>query len=303
VQRTNTEKITNFQGINYVRSKGVVRPSECYVNHTYARKLKPTQVTYLMNNFDTQRLDLPLVCEVEKDKYEIINGQHRFHVIGIKLGMNELVEVQVLPYMPIKERSALYSAYNLGSKPLTFDEKFKARIVSEDPIAVAVDKVCKRIGIKIAGITAHKGSGARRFPICRSAKLLEQLFNRGSLERTLTILSDAYKETDPDYSKDALSHNLVRSIGKIVYHYRHDIDEERLISILRNKPAWTWTALTSVVGISGMFKESYGAITIMETYNKNLTVNRLDESRLTDRTEPKYSTEKHTDYMEGVNKG
>jgi len=290
------------KGVNYIRNKGVVRPSECYVNHSYARDLKPNQIKYLMKNWDSQRVELPLVCEVSEDKYEIINGQHRFHVIEKLFGSEELVEVQVLPYMPVKERSDLYDRYNKGSKPLTFDERFKARIISEDTIAVSIAKICNDSGVKMSGITAPKGSSARNYPVSRSIKLMEDLFKRGVLERTLAILTTAYGDTDKDFSRDALSNNLLRSIGRIVYHFRHEINEERLIEVLRSKPAWTWTTLTTVAGISGSLKESYGAITIMENYNKNLTINRLDASRLTAVERPSLH-KVHKDYMQGVEKG
>ena len=104
------------------------------------------------------------------------------------------------------EEAQLFLRLNGGRSAVRVFDKFKARLVAKEPVAIAIVAVLKSLGLKI--VKAQQKHG-----VC-AIKAVEGVYHRGNLERTMAILTD-WADGDPE----AYETQLVKAMSAFLEEY------------------------------------------------------------------------------------
>lgn len=137
----------------------------CYVDERYQGNRLHKRIKNLENNFDKRKLTpIILVPHYDEHRFAIVDGQGRF-IVCPKKGMTHLFAIILCdaPEDPI-ERLKFEAEHFIGQdtevenvKPL---EKHLARVILEDPAAVAIESACNKYNVKFS---EQKGNRAESY--------------------------------------------------------------------------------------------------------------------------------------------
>lgn len=99
------------------------------------------------SSFD-QALCAPLVVAINADgQFEIIDGQHRA-IAAMLVGIKKL-PCYIIDGTTVQQRAATSIAYARGQLPHTQGQIFRAEITAGNETAIAIDAVCREVGVRI----------------------------------------------------------------------------------------------------------------------------------------------------------
>lgn len=121
----------------------------------YQRDARDKEVTYLVNNFDMNKVDVKL-CSLRKDEKGIyhllvIDGWHTLSMLRIiaKLDPSKFYKFVSKIYIDLtqKQEADIFSSQNEGHTNIRGYERYKAEIVAEKPCALAIQRQLKEFGL------------------------------------------------------------------------------------------------------------------------------------------------------------
>jgi hypothetical protein len=214
-----------------------------------------------------------LVVSKRPDGYYIIDGQHRYHVLISK----NIKTVLCLVYegLDVEQEAMLFDVYNSFRGAVTALSRFNARLVYNDPEAVAIKAVVESAGLSVAsaGATGKRSAGSTKCSIQAVAALERAYKDPGPelLSKTLTMLKEVYGG-DPK----SLTHRMIMGLAALYKKFHAEIDDRRLFNILSK------TAINDLQREGAAWEKTIGwnnglARIIHAKYNKGLTTNKLPE--------------------------
>lgn len=190
-----------------------LKPSETTVDQRYQRELDPRRAKVMSDKFDPALLGVPVISKREDGDHVRIDGQHRLAAAEMAGRGDESILCEVHEGLTITEEAALFLALNGGRSAVRVYDKFKARQVAKEPVALEIVATLKSIGLRISK-SQQKGC------VC-AIQAVESAFHRGNLLPTLKVLK-TWSGTDPA----AFETQIIKGVSWFLHAYPDvDLDE------------------------------------------------------------------------------
>lgn len=116
------------------------------IDHSYQRVAGPDKIRRMTRDWDWKKCSELLVSQRNNGEYFVYDGGHR---LGAALGRPEIDKLPcvISRGMSIDDEARAYLSANEERKNVTEKEKFRARVIGGDPVAIMVNRV--------TGMTGH----------------------------------------------------------------------------------------------------------------------------------------------------
>lgn len=157
-----------------------IRPSSIIIDREYQRNLDENRAKSMAEKLDLSRIGVPVVSKRKNETFVALDGQHR--IIALKLAeVDDPIYCEVHEGLTVVEEAALFLKLNGGRKAVSVFDKWRARLVAKEPIALEITRIIEGQGLRIAQATAKNC-------ICAIQVVESVHLRRGNLQRTLQVL-------------------------------------------------------------------------------------------------------------------
>lgn len=188
------------------------------------RPLDERRAEQIAANFDPDAFGIMTVSERAKDRYVLIDGQHRAQALRI-LGWNgQTLPCQVFRGLSKADEASRFLGRN-NFRALRFIDRFLIRLTAQDPTANAIARIASDAGYRI--------EAAGRDGSITAAKALEDVYlgkgqrikgkNPEVLRDTLHVVTSAWDRTSA-----AVNGKVILGVGAFFLRYGDAIDRARL---------------------------------------------------------------------------
>lgn len=138
----------------------MIKLSCMLIESSYQRELVSTKsrrlIAKIVSGWDWSKFKLPVVEEIEKDIYVIIDGQHT--CIGATAHPQlEALPCIVVPPSSLKGRARAFISHNTDRIAMSPLQVFRAEVAAEDINAVVLDQIIQSAGATVPGYAPPKG--------------------------------------------------------------------------------------------------------------------------------------------------
>jgi len=195
-----------------------LKPNETTVDHAYQRDLDERRAQAMADAFMPDLVGVPVVSKRADGSYVRIDGQHRL-AAAIAAGRGDLpVYMEVFEGLTLQQESELFLRLNGGRKAIAAVNKYKARLVAREPIALEIQGILHKHKCRVS---TGRGQG-----IINAVQAVEYAYHKGNLDRVIYVLS-AWMDRDTAGFDGA----FIRGVSLFLALYA-DADLERLIKRL-----------------------------------------------------------------------
>lgn len=252
-----------------------LRHADLIIDPAIQRKIVPTQLARMLgDNFNSEALGQLLVSRRDNGSKVILDGQHRWHVVGLIDPSMELT-CQVFHGLTRQEEASLFLASN-NQSAVASTAKFQAAVVAGMPIPTAVQKILDTYGLDI-------GNNSGEFTAVADAmRVASWPDGIALLDDAIRILTEAWSTMSPGSNQVLLTNErgnrpfrgqLVVGMCRVLHRYGDDVDGSRmvksLISLGDRGPAIIAEHAAMVLATMGrMSADQAYAHGIVTTYNR-----------------------------------
>ncbi len=186
------------------------------VDPTYQRDFVPSRAKAMSVKLDWARFGVPVVSRRADGKCYVIDAQHRVAAAKIAGEGSRSVMCEVHCGLTMPDEAGLFLDLNAGRKAVSAFDRYRARMVNKEPIAVAFTEVVESCGLKIAQ------TGKRNVVVAVQAVEFAHRRNH-NLAETLTLLR-AWGGGDIE----AFDGQFIKDFSCFLYDYRDTLDIESL---------------------------------------------------------------------------
>jgi hypothetical protein len=246
----------------------------------YQRPLNDRRVQTIMDNFDADAFGILTVSRRVDGSYWLIDGNHRKEAL-LRMGWkgNQQVECKVFRGLSPEQEAELFCKIddylNLG-----YLDRFHARVMSEEPRAVAIQNIISNAGFEISkslGMGKLSAVQACEYVYTGRGTLTSGRDHAGALKATLEVIRTAWG-LRPEGVRGAIIHG----IGLVFLRDGDAVDRANLSS----KLACFEGGPDNLIGLAKGFKAVHGgrvtdAVSelVIATYNKGRRVSQLEAWR------------------------
>jgi hypothetical protein len=126
-----------------------LRPSQIDVDPRWQRDLDETRARRMARNVNMARLGVPVVSRRNDGRCVALDGQHRIAMLKIA-NMDSPIMCDVQEGLSLADEAELYLLLNSDRKPVGAFDKFKARLVAKDAVALEIQDILKKRGLRVA---------------------------------------------------------------------------------------------------------------------------------------------------------
>jgi len=190
----------------------------------YQRALNPRKIDKMIEDFDSRELTAIVVSQREDGSYWVIDGQHRLE--ALKLMGKQIILADVRQGMTIPGEAVLFWRLNAGQTKVAAWDQFMARIIGNDPVAVAVNRLVVDHGY-------HLDRGGNSVKGIAAVRSIEKVFRRGYLTEVLDIIAAVWRS-----DHRAVDGPMIEGLAIFLHSYQGQpaFDKERLLDILAVTP-------------------------------------------------------------------
>lgn len=207
--------------------------SDLYSDEAYQRPIDETRVVRMRDAFDPDALGLPFVAEMKEvggsGRFAVIDGQHRVELARLMYGDAQIIECEVIRGITRGRAAELFRLRNRATKPRALDV-FLAGVTAGDPECVAIDRVVRAAGLRVA-----RGGADRTIEavvalqrVYRGDRAVGAGADPVALKRTLTVCNAAWGP-----NADAFLGDVVHGIGMVVVRHAELLNDDELSRKLR----------------------------------------------------------------------
>jgi hypothetical protein len=182
------------------------------VSSVAQREFSQHKVDALVANWDPDKLGVPTVNERD-GLYYIVDGQHRIRALE-DMGLSEKhVQCNTYENLSEQEEASLFLGLN-DNLAVGVMDKYKVGVVAEVPDAVAIDRIVRKLGLKI-GLDQTGGT-------IKAIGTLRRVYSRSGgavLQRTLALLSETYGD-------HGFGATVIDGISLMADRYGENMDDE-----------------------------------------------------------------------------
>jgi len=274
IRKKSNTKIDKTKNIGGTESalNSLVSVEDLMIDMSYQRFPNENKVNDIVKNFDPDAIGV-LICSAREDgTIAVIDGGHR--VAALRMLGFEKMNVDCLVYfdLTIAEEAKIFNLMNDNrTKPKTQD-RFKAKVTSNDTNAVELNDIFKTVGLEVATKPMNNG--------IRAIGTVENVFKKHGADVTLkalTLLKEAFGSHSSSFSDVAIV-----AVANVLSTYK-DVDLNRLSNALKvqvNASLWASNGAVLANQIRAKQTAIGMSILLIKDYNKKMRVNRLDEKMI-----------------------
>ncbi len=157
-----------------------VTPQEIEIDRQFQRELDENRCKAMAKELDMNRIGVPVLSRRKNGSLVALDGQHRVYALQMAEHTAAIL-CEVHDGLTVTEEAELFLKLNGGRKAVHVHDKWKARIVANDPIALEIKGIMDSLGLRIARVIAPSSIAA--------VQSVESVHVRnGNLKATLAIL-------------------------------------------------------------------------------------------------------------------
>ena len=267
----------------------LVQASQLTVDPRVQRSLDRARARRIADTFDRQAFGFVHVSRRADGSLHLVDGQHRVEALRM-LGNEEPFSALVYYGLTLDQEARLFLALNEQTAVKSF-QKFLARIIAGEPVAVGINEIVARCGLKLVESTrgddgrVHSTAALERVYLGRGAAARpgkpqdgENTYP-GILEKTLQTIIESWGPTHA-----ALQSQIIESVGIVFHRYPDTVEPIDLIDKLAKYPGGP----NHLIGTGRAWRDVHGgtvvgaiADVIVQIYNKHRRSRRLEPIRRT----------------------
>lgn len=167
-----------------------IKPEDIEFDPKYQRELDVRRAQNIADNLDELRIGVPVVSVRSNGTMVVVDGQHRIYALCAAGAGDKPILCEVHDGLTTRKEAMLFLALNGGRTAVRAFDKFRARLVAKEPVAVEIKQIVTEAGLRI-----ERSSQAGT--VC-AVNAMESVHKRnGNLRETLEVLS-AWSNGDPD---------------------------------------------------------------------------------------------------------
>lgn len=190
---------------------GAVRqidPLSVKVDHRYQRDEKASLVYAIAADFSWPAFGVLTVFERSTGELYCADGQQRLAAVKMMEDAPTLVPAAVFPANGLKTEAEVFDFINVLRKQLGPMEKHKAKLIAEDPAALAIERSVEKTGFTLLG----GGKGPNNIQAVETLYYVYNNLGEKGVEDVLVVARDAWGTED----RLAVSVNMLRLITRLV---------------------------------------------------------------------------------------
>lgn len=234
------------------------------VDPTYQRDFDEARARAMSKEIDDSRIGVPVVSRRADGKLVVVDAQHRLaaKTLAGQGGESLLCEVHI--GLTKQQEAELFLKLNGGRKAIRAWDRYRARMVARDPIAVEFTRIVEKCGLRI-------GPAQGRNTLC-AVQSIESVHRRNrNLETTLSLLKK-WGEGDPA----SLDGDLLKDVSCFLLDFDGNLDVAAFAEKLsKHDPAMVLRKIRGAHDLSGKRRPAANSV-LREIYNAR----RLKKDRL-----------------------
>lgn len=212
-----------------------LKPSELFVDEIYQRPLSEDRVWQIATEFSWKLFD-PLWVGKRGTRLYVVDGRHRLaaaSILGEKLIPQ--VPVQVRKTQSVDEEAEIFVLLQEKRRRITSAQRFAAKLVYKDPIAVELNSLVSKYKFKIASEFFGANATSGRQNEISAVGTLEAIYRSGGRSRVSSVLQVVREAWDG--KPPSTSAWMLRAINRVLER-EPDTRPEAFARRLREKDAW-----------------------------------------------------------------
>ena len=226
------------------------------------------KVERIVRNFNSSALGVISVSRRNQVTQIIIDGWHRWEAVRRLTDNTGEILCHVFEGLTIGEEAQMFLDLNAGNQPTVMD-KFRARLLTGDPTALAVDQLAKHYGWKIQ----HKPENGTIQAVITLERIHlktvgQDEVNPSILQLVLLVISKAWGQ---DYRGAAAM--ILEGLAAVLAEYGDKLEMDRLIQKLSAYPGGPVTLTADARQIGSMRRRRTPMVVaelIVDAYNSDL---------------------------------
>ena len=206
------------------------------------------RVAKMAENFNADALGILICSERANGVIAVLDGGHRVAAARMA-GHTEPLDAKVFVGLTLAQEASLFLLYNDKKDPSSISS-FRGRVVSEDPVAIAVNRIINYYGWTVA--SGHdKGCLA-------AVKAAEKVYRNGHgavadgvhpelLDAVLDIITDAW-----EWYRSSVDSALLAGMGQLCGRFGKSINRDKMIRELQK------TRPNVIIGRARVLKDAQG---------------------------------------------
>lgn len=219
-----------------------VKADDLMVNPAAQREFKPAWATWLYNNFDIDKFQVPHVNRRADGSMFIMEGQHSTWAYRQWVGEGQQIQVWLYEGLSEPEEAEFFLSLN-NKKNIDAMFRFRSGVTAGRPAECDIDRI-----VRANGCSVSTAKGDDCISAVTTLTNIYERFGGRVLGQTIRVIRGSF--IDGGYERPVLL-----GIAQVLSRYADQIDEERLISKLASvKNGWK-----GVVQRTALLKSSHGA--------------------------------------------
>lgn len=185
------------------------------IDPAYQRDFDERRAKVMSQDLDWARFGVPVVARRAEGKYFVVDAQHRIAAAKMAGHGSKQILCEVHDGMTKREEAELFLKLNGGRKAIRAFDRYKARLVAEEPVALEFTRIAEACGLRIV-----PGGNAKNS--INAVQAVESAHRRNrNLETTLRILKEWGRG-----DVEALDGDFIKDVSNFLADYDEDVDVE-----------------------------------------------------------------------------
>lgn len=234
------------------------------------------KVERLKKNWNPDAVGLIVVSQRNKVDKIVLDGQHRYLAFAQLTDNQGEMLAQVFTGLSLQQEAQLFLDTNAGNQPSLLD-KFRVKVVAEDEIAVAVNRMVRAYGWDI-GNSPNNGSISAVGALERIYKIGETLeLEPHLLQSTLMVITHAW-----GLDRGGVQAVIMEGVAALIAENDVNMDLKRLETALKTYPGGALGLHTDSTALAALKQGKVSmavAIQVTDHYNKGRKARTLSPWR------------------------
>lgn len=234
------------------------------VDGRYQRALESPRAERMGAALDPARLQVFILSLRPDGSFIVIDGQHRYEACKHR-GFNGPVDCHVFRGLSLQQEAALFDDLNRDRKAVGAWDQFKARLVAENSVELAIVKIARSKGLRPGGTVGKN--------VITAVRALYSVHSRGNLGPVLGVLVAWSDGGDPSYFEGL----LLKSLSYFLEWYGDAVDVDRLVERLSTwSPARVVNKYKRLTDMADGLSRKLAAVSVYrEIYNSGRSKGKL----------------------------
>lgn len=249
--------------------------NEIGIDMSYQRPLSQDKVKVIIAKFNEVAAGVLIVSLRDDGQVVVIDGQHRLEAMK-KRGIAR-AECKVCQGLTVEQEAEIYIYCNTARKQPDSLDVFRARLVRQDPIAMAINDIVEKCGLHIQ-FHLYRSRGGRRLPNgIWAIQALEDIYKRGKekvLEEVLTLAIRSWPGEG-----NALEAKVLLGIAAFHFKYQGKYSREEFIAKMNITDLKVLYRRAQFWAEAGGHASTAFAKALQEAYDRGRRTRRLEKGQ------------------------